>query len=69
MTFLTYPEAMAVCTSETMLSSPTEEQLRSDFIDTIEEAAVEAALACGADEEAMDSFRFKLQDSELNSNE
>ena len=69
MTFLTYPEEMAVCTSETLLSSTTEEQLLADGIQVIEEAAVEAALACGADEEAMDSLRFKLQDSELNSDE
>ena len=33
------------------------------------EAAVEAALACGADEEAMDSLRSTLQRSELNSDE
>ena len=69
MTFLTYPEEMAVCTSETLLSSTTEEQLLADGIEVIEEAAVDAALACGADEEAMDSLRFKLQDSELNSDE
>ena len=69
MTFLTYPEEMAVCTSETMLLSTTEDQLLADGIQTIEEAAVEAALACGADEEAMDSLRIKLQDSALNSDE
>jgi hypothetical protein len=69
MTFLTYPEEMAVCTSETMLSSSTEEELLADGIEAIEEAAVEAALECGADEEVMDSLRLTLQRSELNSDE
>ena len=69
MTFLTYPEEMAVCTSETMLSSSTEEELLAAGIEAIQEAAVEAALACGADEEVMDSLRLTLQRSELNSDE
>ena len=69
MTFLTYPEEMAACTSETMLSSSTEEELLAAGIEAIQEAAVEAALACGAEEESMDSLRSTLQRSELNSDE
>jgi hypothetical protein len=69
MTFLTYPDEMAVCTSETLLSSTAEEELLAAGMETIEDAAVEAALACGADEEAMDSLRQTLQRSELNSDE
>ena len=69
MTFLTYPEEMAACTSETLLSSSTDEELLAAGIEAIQEAAVEAALACGADEEAMDSLRSTLQRSELNSDE
>ena len=69
MTFLTYPEEMGVCTSETLLSTSTEEELLAAGIEAIQEAAVEAALACGADEEVMDSLRLTLQRSELNSDE
>jgi hypothetical protein len=69
MIFLTYPEEMAACTSETLLSSSTEEELLAAGIEAIQEAAVEAARACGADEEAMDSLRSTLQRSELNSDE
>lgn len=66
MVFLTFPEEMAVCTSETLLSTTTEEELLAAGIDAIEEGAVEAALACGADEEAIESLRLTLQRSELN---
>lgn len=69
MVFLTYPEEMAVCTAETMLSSTSEEELVAAGIESIEESAVEAALECGADEEAMESLRSTVQRSELNSGE